>query len=450
MSSRSIAYTNDLSERRAVTTLKIDPPENATDIRPWYVHEDKTIKPLGIGISRWYRDATTGKQKRQRLPTKYIRELVKGDEDARNLVLRLNGKDPKEEAARLRYQERVAWISPELLRAYESKVRNNYTSEKDFSTVMNYLHRYVLDFFVNRLNEPDVRMWKARQDLWGTYLLNKDVAEDDPHRILEPGKLFSKKVLKYIINEANRFLRFVHNQMPLEVPYIKLEPLDKMALVNADAKRIQVNGRKHPGVYIPPAKLTKIMKHLKEIAEAQPWAKAALIAYYYGLRTAETVALETQNIKSGYLLVESQFVSWEFDEEGEEDMQAVKHTRSVKDREQRKVPHWISKPKETYELVTSINKARFTAEWASDQFTELTRELFKDEGIIYHLKDLRKTWVTNMLKKQNHEQVRLAAGHSDIKTTLGHYVEDGREMDDEIYLPGQDDDDGGPDVDQVG
>lgn len=117
-----------------------------------------------------------------------------------------------------------------------------------------------------------------------------------------------------------------------------------------------------------------------------------------------------------------------------------KHTRSVKDREQRKVPHWIIKPQETYELVTAVNRARFTAEWASDRFTELTSEMFKNEKTIYHLKDLRKTWVTNMLKQKNHEQVRLAAGHADIKTTLGHYVEDGREMDDEVYVPGQDDD----------
>ncbi|HYX38926.1 MAG TPA: site-specific integrase [Oligoflexus sp.] len=438
-----------------MNTLQIDLPQNATDIRPWYVHDDKTIKPLGIAISRWYRDVVTGRQRRQRLPTKYLRALVKSDEDAKNLVLRLNGKDPKEEAARLRYQERVAWISPELMRSYESKVRNNYTSEKDFATVMNYLHKYVLDFFVNRLKEPDVRMWKVSQDLWGTYLLNKDVAEDDPLRIMEPGKLFSKKVLKYIINEANRFLRFVHNQMPLEVPFIKLEPLDKMALINADAKRIQANGRKHPGVYIPPIRLTKILTTLKEIVDKQPWATAALLAYYYGVRTGETVALDTQNIKSGYLLVETQFVSWEFDEESEDELEpdAVKHTRSVKDREQRKVPHWVIKPKEAYELVTAINKAKFTAEWASDQFTELTRELFKSDGLVYHLKDLRKTWVTNMLKKHNHEQVRLAAGHSDIKTTLGHYVEDGREMDDEVYMPGQDEGeggDGGPDIDRTG
>ena len=89
-------------------------PAEAVSINSWFVHKEAR----GLGISRFWIDSA-GSRHKQRFPREELLQITGGSPvEIENLAIRLNGKDPKEEAALRRYHEEVAWISDDFLEGY--------------------------------------------------------------------------------------------------------------------------------------------------------------------------------------------------------------------------------------------------------------------------------------------------------------------------------------------
>ncbi len=66
----------------------------------------------------------------------------------------------------------------------------------------------------------------------------------------------------------------------------------------------------------------------------------------------------------------------------------------------------------------------------SDKFEKASKEA----GLSFQFHDLRRTFITNALRKYHFLDVRLAAGHSDLETTQK-YIQDDRQIQRKKFKP---------------
>ncbi|RYZ86775.1 MAG: hypothetical protein EOP04_13160 [Proteobacteria bacterium] len=287
-----------------------------------------------------------------------------------------------------------------------------------------YLNQYGLDFFIRKLGLANPLDWHREQDSWARYLLNKQTDTlDDGKRILDEGDLFSSKVIRQIFFELNRFLSYLHRKRPTEVPPLLMQPFPKKsaALKENDARRLLLEEVRE-SKYIRNDCLARLFIEMDR--REMPWRHAVHLMYSHGLRRNEALGALRLDVRKEYLSVERQLAFY-----GGATVGKATH-KPVKDRERRKVPHWAEAPKETVFHIERAAEVTLHPDTISKAFSEFSEEIL---GIRYHLHDLRRTWVTNMLRNHTHEEVRLAAGHAHISTTLNHYVQDSRELADEVW-----------------
>lgn len=370
----------------------------------------------------WYsirRIVGTGKSKKhERFPKKKYRH-IKDLEELRDFVIRLNGKDPRIERIKGKLEFRHAFINEEMLDKYYEYLRTQIPNERDASTLFQYLKKYALGFFIQKLDMANPLDWHQHQHIWSKYLLNRADDLKDEWRIFEKDRIVSSKVLKYIVNEMNRFCRFLHNQKP-DIPALTFEPLSKAALKDHKARR-KLKGVKHNAQYITPVHWEKIREELDE----NEWKYPILLAFYYGLRRNEAMGLELSDVKKSCLFLTKQF-------------DKVENTKVIhkplKSRNSRKIPHWFLTPAKAYNLIQEMSKnTPLHPDTLGDYFSSLCEGL---ELPRYTLHDLRRTFITNAVRKGiEPEELRLAVGHANAETTYQYYVMDSRELDLEDFVP---------------
>ena len=337
----------------------------------------------------------------------------------KDFVIRLNGKDPRAERIKAKLDFNHAFIDENLMSEYFEYLKTQIPSEKDSGTLYSYLKRYALNFFIGKMDLANPIEWHQHQHIWAKYLLNRDKGLKSNLRIFEKDRIVSAKVIKSIINELNRFSKFLHNQKP-DIPALHFEPLSKAALKEHKARRI-LGGKKRQVQYIPDENWKKITKSLKN----KDWRHSILLAYYYGLRRNEAMGLQLTDIKKGYLSITKQ-------------LDKVQNNnvsyKPLKGRSARKVPHWFIKPIETHKLITEMNNSKYYhPDVIGNKFTNLCESLKLPR---YTLHDLRRSFITNAVRKGiEPEELRLAAGHSNAQTTYQYYVMDSRSLDDEDFMP---------------
>lgn len=373
-----------------------------TKLTNWsLLKESQTNNQTRYVIKRWVK-IPHQKSKLERLSVKNYEHIRDNKPELKKFILRLNQNIPNEQRSREIIEIRHAFISPQLLDDYQKYLIAQIPSLNRAKYEFSLLKRFFLNFFINRLEMVNPIDWhRVHGTKWAEYL-------DSPET---PASADAKL---WIVEAANRFMGWLHEQRPTEAPPLRFEPLSRAKIKEIEAKR-KMNGEIHIPKFIKDEDWFKIQKNL--LSEIR---SAVLLAYYYGLRRAETLGLKLKDVRTGYLSIERQL---EFLPEPNKPLYGP-----LKGREFRKVPHWIIETSETYNLIEKIQLMH------PDSLTDNWNKIMELLNLEYTIHDIRHTWITKMMRLQNSRDVQLAAGHKNITTTMK-YSHDDRSMEDEVFKP---------------
>jgi integrase len=332
-------------------------------------------------VRRW----EDGKYKR--LPVPQYRHIRDNDVEMKAFVIRLNAAITTKEAVTFKH----AFISPDLLEEYRQYLVASIPNQKNALCQYNYLIDYFLNFFIGKLNLADPRQWfKVHQTQWAAFLLSKEAPA-------------SVSVKRKIIQEANRFMKWLAIQRPGEVVAIKFEPISRAKFSTLKAQQKLKDKRNR---YIKPEEWKEIEKKLPARIKS-----AVCLCYYYGLRRSEALGLQLPDVRKEYLSVERQ------------QLQLGKFA-ILKGKKMRRAPHWFIGPAQTYKLINEL--VLMSPDTLTEEFAKVEPR--------YHLHDLRATFITRALQTHSPRDIQLAVGHENLVTTMG-YTEDHRDFGDDIFIP---------------
>lgn len=331
-------------------------------------------------------------------------------EDLNKLVIRLNGRENRRTIKEI--ETKLAFLPISLLEEFRELLLTEIPSQKDARNHYKNLHRYCLKFFVDILKLKDPIEWKANENKWGIALLNSD----KKYKIYNDNKSRSVKTIKGIIQTANRFMAFLHKKMPQEIPFIKFEPISKAKLKDYNA-RLNM-GTEEVGKFISDSDWELINNNLP--ADIAPFIK---LGYYYGLRRAETLGVELNDLSNGHLNIRRQLTNMN---------NGKANFSPLKNRLERKTPHWFITPDETYFIIQDAIDKRIHPDTLGVKFAAFMQSM----DMTYDLHDLRRTFITKALdiNNGNAKPVMMAVGHSNTDITM-RYLRDDRLLDDAVFKP---------------
>ncbi len=329
-----------------------------------------------------------------RHPAEAYKHLT-NESEFKAFVNRLNHKDERDEKAKKAIEIKTAFIPVAYLEEFKERIEAEIPNAKDANYLLRLLHSRSLDLFVNVYRLPDPTSWAENQVKWGMYLQTIQL---------------SAKTIRSIVQITNRFLQFLHQKNPREIPKIELKPISKARFKELDAKRL-LNDDEHVGQYIKEAHWEIIREKLPP--DIRPFV---LLMYYYGLRRSESLTVRLEDIRTSHLSVERQYRSKEL-------------IGPLKGRTKRKTPHWMVIPETTYTIINSIE-----AQMHPDTLGYKWNAFINKIDMTYELHDLRRTFITRALDEQKAQAVQFAVGHTNITTTMK-YQRDNRELEDAVFKP---------------
>lgn len=335
-------------------------------------------------------------------------------EELKRFIDRLNGRENRRAIKEI--ETKLAFLPTALMEEFRELLLAEIPSQKDARNHYKNLHRYCLKFFVDSLKLKDPMDWKANESKWGLALLNELASVDKHLKIYDDNDGRSVKTIKGIIQTANRFMAFLHKKMPQEIHFIKFDPISKAKFKDYHAK---LNMDVDPvGKFITSKDWDNIEKKLPD--DIAPFVR---LGYYYGLRRAETLGLELNDIAKGHLNVKRQLTNIN---DGQPKFKPLKNKLN------RKTPHWFITPNRTYNLINEAITKRIHPDTLGVKFAAFMKEM----NMEYNLHDLRRTFITRALEKNNGnaKPVMMAVGHSNTDITM-RYLRDDRQLSDEVFIP---------------
>ncbi len=395
--------------------------------------------------SRWYLVPEKNKKNERVLKIKRYRVVVedgvkktkwerfKGDynpkaseQELNRVLLQANLRHESEiKRAKDAYEWRHAFITEDLMEEYKLYLKANVDS-KSYRNVLYFYARKNLNWFIEKCKQPDPIEWKAHQTRWSLALFcDLEGTEADRYRFWD--EPVSPDTISKQMQALNRFLEWLHDHDPKIFPSVRLKAYSRSKM-----RGYRVRWKtKSVGKYIPDNHLKIILDNIDEKIRPYVWRQAN-----YGLRLQESMACLSEDIKNDYLRVHQQLISVA-DGKPRYDV--------LKSREERKVPHWFSSKKEAYKNFTEttwiMHPDTYSHKFAEEmsRISEKMRKALGGETLDYATHDLRRTFITNAFKaNKNPDEIRLSAGHTDIRTTMK-YAKDHRELSgDETYIPEED------------
>ena len=340
-------------------------------------------------------------------------------------IIRLNGRAYEEQLAKKEIFTQHAWINQSTREKFKEKIEARIPNSKDAKYLYNLCISKFLKFFLDHLKVQDPTLWKEHEYIWGKALMNDPVKES--HRLWDKNFKPSVKTLRSIIQVSNQFLEFLCEKYPKEYQNLKLNPITRVQFKHYEATKIHDESEVGRTKYICDEHWAIIKKKLPTEIKA-----FVVLAYYYGLRRNEAMAIQLKDIRQEYLSVERQFLSV---------VNGKVKTRPLKSRENRKTPHWFMSAEDCYEVVELLKRTNFMH---PDTFTQKWTNFMNQLGYEYQLHDLRRTFITNCFRIPRGKGIRgvdvmptdiqLAVGHQSIATTML-YKQDDRKLDDRVFVP---------------
>lgn len=335
-------------------------------------------------------------------------------EELKKLVIRLNGRENRRAIKGI--ETKLAFLPTTLMEEFRELLQAEIPSQKDARNHYKNLHRYCLKFFIDLMKLQDPVEWKANETKWGIALLDELSASDLNLRIYTDDGGRSVKTIKGVIQTTNRFMAFLHKKLPQEIPFIKFDPISRAKFKDYHAK---LNMGVGPiGKFITDKDWALIDKELPD--DIAPFVR---LGYYYGLRRAETLGLELNDIAKHHLNIKRQLTNMNGDQP---------NFAPLKNKLERKTPHWFIDPETTYSFVEDAVSKRIHPDTLGVKFSAFMKEMKMD----YNLHDLRRTFITKALDKNNGnaKPVMMAVGHGNSDVTM-RYLRDDRQLDDVVFVP---------------
>jgi integrase len=351
-------------------------------------------------IRRWVIFAD-GTRKHERYPAHLYSHLRSDHKELEKFVIRLNNQIPEKLKTQAKVEIKHAFIDDALLESYKDYLVTQIPTTSRALSEHYYLVKYFLHFFIGQMDMPNPLDWhRVHETEWAKFLVSPDA----------PAAATTKRE---IVAAANRFMRWLHKRRPSEVPPLEFKPLSTPTLKQVEAKR-ELAGTVHHPKMLKDKDWETIKKNIPE--GLRP---LVMLAYSYGLRRSESLALKSGDVKKGYLSVERSLVG-----PGE--------YTTLKAREKRQTPHWTCTAAQAYGWIEEIHAKGLVIH--PDSFTKRWNAFQESLKMTYTLHDLRHTFITKALRTQVARDVQLAVGHADISTTMG-YAHDDRELEDEVFIP---------------
>jgi integrase len=362
-------------------------------------------------IRRWvlYSDDS---RKLERLPIEQYRKFRDDMTKLTDLCTRLNYREIEEENAKKAWKVRSAFVDNKLLyEGFKKYMISRADDEKYAGKCAGNVKKWFLDYWYKQ-KKFDYLHWHkpaSQSELADWWLSEHD------------GELISFKTIKTSIHNLNHFFKFLHQESEGEIPELKFTfpTLTTSRIKKHEWSRKKSLGSKaerRSGQYISNDEFKMIIKNApREIKSC------IYLSYYFGLRRSECLAITKDNLRKGYLYLEKQLKSYDG---------TKAEYGPLKSRDARKVPHWHKHSMESIlnaiEEVELMHPSTLTERWIT---------LMAELNLNYTFHSLRNTFISNAFRDgRNASDIQLAAGHSDLRTTMG-YQRDYREMDDEVWTP---------------
>lgn len=316
------------------------------------------------------------------------------DDEIKTLINRLNATRMIEERkAAVRYDFDFSYINKKTIEGFEASLRNRTDSRDHIVNLMGALRNYTLKFFIHSLKVPDPNHWLRHEDQYSAFLLKQKK---------------SVSHLKMIVQVTNRFLKYLHRTHPNEIAMVILDPLSKVKVRALIASSI--NDREK---YIHEDHFFKIIKGIDKSI-----LPAVQLAYYFGLRVSEVLGLAIDDIYEDCLDIKRQLTH----------LKPFRKTGPLKNRKTRSILYWFANAEDVYQWVMKLPTMH--PDTLSDKFKEEMHKL----KLPYQFHDLRRTFITNALRKYHPRDVQLSVGHSDLRTTMA-YAQDDRLLQRKKFKP---------------
>ncbi len=347
----------------------------------------------------------SGKRSKLRLPRATYSNCL-SREELDQFVARLNGRESRRAINEIK--TKLAFLSVKTFEGFRDLLSAEIPNQNNAKVLYHNLHRYCLSFFVDKMGLKDPLEWKAAEAKFGMALLDELEAGEQHLRIFK--RKMSIRTIVGLVQLLNRFVYYLHQRQPTEIPYIKFEPISRARFRNYQAI-LKMEQDEIGKYFVPDEHWLLILRELP--LEIRPWI---CLQYQYGLRRGEVVGLSLVDIKQGFLSVERQLKS-----SGENPQY-----KPLKNRMTRRVPHWFTAPADTYDLIEGAEALH--PDTLGAKFAECMERL----GFPYRTHDLRRTFITRALRLQSPVDVQRAAGHSDLRVTML-YMQDDRKLDEAIF-----------------
>lgn len=318
------------------------------------------------------------------------------------------------------------WVTQSIRNKFENHLRGVIPTEKNSSYLFRKCEEQFLKYFIDIKKVRNPLEWHKYQVDWGKALRNEPSSETE--RIWDnPDFKPSKKTLKRIIQISNRFLKFlsVHETGMTDLrtlnPITKAQMKHYLATHKASVKKFR---------HFVSAEDFNTIIHKLETSLNYGISAYVKLAYYFGLRRSESIAINNEHLRKGYLSVEVQATGYNDD---------GLHVMATKAREKRKTPYWFISPDIAYEVVSMIGTftmPHLHPDTLTSRFSKVISVLHEQGEIdkLYTFHDLRRTFITRALDNNSIKEVMMAVGHQNIETTMKYIVDD-RKLDSDLFVP---------------
>ncbi len=342
----------------------------------------------GEKVLRRYR-LINGKPKWETYPADKWKQLTLDEQQS--LLRRLNASNEASQKATLaRFNYNHAFINTTTILEFEAYLNNRAKDRGYKKSVISSLHKYTFKYFLFTAKNPDPGQWKKYEAGFGNFLL---------------GKKIQSSTIKRIIFNTNRFIKFLHNRWPDEIRLIVLDPISALVLKQRPKKTREKFITEESFSIM----CSKCDKRLVPVIK---------LSYYFGLRLAESLALQTQDLLEDCLYLQRQLIK----------VRPIRYYDLPKGGKKRDIPYWGCTPEEAYQLILALPNVH----------PDTAGHLFTDDMIRLNLPhrhhDFRRTFITKATRARNLLDAQGAAGHSDIRTTSG-YLQDDRVLSRKPYRP---------------